>query len=253
MYLHHRIAVVMPVYNEQDHVADALGSIPDFVDAIVVVDDGSTDSTWSVLSGITDCRVTRLRHSSNRGVGAAIKTAYRHCLTTGAEIMARMDGDGQMDGDDLPRMLDRVVASADLVKGNRFLDATIARMPLLRWIGNATLSWLTRIACGFQRSLDSQCGYSCIRRAALERLDLEGLYDRYGFHNEMLFLSHRAGLVIETVPVKTVYKTEVSHINPFIAVPTILWLIARGYHRRRLTIKGCGYPDTGVPEPVSAE
>src|SRR5262249_16008785 len=216
MYLHHPIAVVMPVYNEQDQVAAALSSIPDFVDVIVVVDDGSTDSTWGVLSRASDYRLVRLRHSTNRGVGAAIKTGYRQCLTTGAEIIAIMDGDGQMDGDDRPRMLDRIKAGADFVKGNRFLDGTIARMPLLRWMGNSTFSELTRIACDFEGSLDSQCGYSCIRRAALEDLDLKGLYDRYGFHNEMLFLCISAGLVVETVPVKTVYKNEVSHINPFI-------------------------------------
>lgn|SRR5262245_46953991 len=252
MYLHHPIAVVMPVYNEQDHVANALSSIPEFVDAIVVVDDGSTDSTWSVLSSISDRRVVRLRHLRNSGVGAAIKTGYRHCLTTDAKIIAIMDGDGQMDGEDLPGMLDRVAAGADFVKGNRFLDATITRMPLLRWMGNATFSGLTRIACDFRGSLDSQCGYSCIRRSALERLDLRGLYDRYGFHNEMMFLCRRAGLVIETVPVKTVYKNEVSHINPLIAVPTILWLIARGYLRRLTTNNGV-YPDAAAPEPVSAE
>jgi len=243
----------MPVYNEQDHVNEALSSIPDFVDAIVVVDDGSTDSTWTVLSSVSDCRLTRLRHSSNRGVGAAIKTGYRRCLRTTADIIAIMDGDGQMDGDDLPRMLDRVAAGADFVKGNRFLDASIARMPLLRWIGNATFSGLTRLAGDFRGSIDSQCGYSCISRTALERLDLQGLYDRYGFHNEMLFLCRRAGLVIETVPVKTIYKNEVSHINPFIAVPTILGLIARGYLRRRLTTEIGGYPDTAAPEPASAD
>ena len=201
MYLDHHIAVVMPVYNEQDHVADALSSIPDYVDVIVVVDDGSTDSTWSVLSSVSDCRLVRLRHPRNRGVGAAIKTGYRHCLTTGAEIIAIMDGDGQMDANDLPKLLGRVAAGADLVKGNRFLDATIAQMPLPRWVGNAILSRLTRVACDFGGSLDSQCGYSCIRRTALDHMDLQGLYDRYGFHNEMLFLCRRAGLVIDTVPV----------------------------------------------------
>jgi len=253
MYSNHHVAVVMPVYNERDHLASALSSIPEFVDLVIVVDDGSTDSTWSVLSGMPDARLVKLRHLSNRGVGAAIKTGYRHCLSTNASMIAIMDGDGQMDGNDLPRMLDRVVAGADFVKGNRFLGPTIARMPWARWFGNAALSKLTSVACGFRGNLDSQCGYSAIRRGALARLDLEQLYDRYGFHNEMLFLCRRQGLLIATVPVKTVYKSEISHINPFIAVPTILWLILRGYIRRRLAQSSVDRTEGPVPEAVSGD
>src|SRR6516225_3038447 len=88
MYLNHLVAVVMPVYNEQGPVANAVSSVPGFIDVIVVVDDGSTDWTWRVLSGLADERLIRLRHSSNRGVGAAIKTGYQHCLTTNAELIA---------------------------------------------------------------------------------------------------------------------------------------------------------------------
>jgi glycosyltransferase involved in cell wall biosynthesis len=243
----------MPVYNEQDHVQNAVMSVPALVDLIVVVDDGSTDGTWKVLSEMADDRLKILRHPVNSGVGSAIKTGYQHCLTTNAEIIAIMDGDGQMDGGDLPRLLDRVRSGADFVKGNRFLDASIARMPLIRWVGNTVLSGLTRAACGFRGSLDSQCGYSAIRRMALARLDLASLYDRYGFHNEMLFLCERAGFTIDTVPVNTVYRNEVSHINPLVAVPTILLLIARGYINRLSTSRSLEYPESTVPEPVSAD
>ena len=253
MYLNLPIAVVMPVYNEQDHVKDAVLSVPVFVDLIVVVDDGSTDATLKVLSQIPDDRLTILRHPVNRGVGSAIKTGYQHCLTTSAEIFAIMDGDGQMDAADLPKLLDRVINGADFVKGNRFLDASIGRMPLLRWIGNSILSRLTRAACGIRGSLDSQCGYSAISRVALMQVDLSPLYNRYGFHNEMLFLCRNAGLAIDMVPVNTVYRNEVSHINPFVAVPTILMLIARGYLNRLLTLRNRAYPERTVPEPVSAD
>jgi glycosyltransferase involved in cell wall biosynthesis len=253
MYLDLPIAVVMPVYNEQDHVGNAVLSVPPFVDLIVVVDDGSTDATWSVLSEIADARLRILRHPVNRGVGSAIKTGYQHCLTTSAKIIAIMDGDGQMDGGDLPKLLDRVAGGADFVKGNRFLDASIGRMPFLRWIGNSVLSGLTRAACGIPGGLDSQCGYSAISRMALAQLDLASLYNRYGFHNEMLFLCRRSGLTIDSVPVTTVYRNEVSHINPFIAVPTILLLIARGYLNRLLTGRKQKYLEGTVPEPVSAD
>src|SRR5215510_4139208 len=109
MYRGHRVGVVMPVHNEQACVTRAIERVPDFVDLIVAVDDGSTDESLSTLSRITDSRVTLLRHESNRGVGAATKTGYRYCLAGNFELIAVMDGDGQMDGRDLPRLLNAVI------------------------------------------------------------------------------------------------------------------------------------------------
>src|SRR5262245_62052852 len=136
MYKEHRIAVVMPVHNEQDYLAQAIARVPAFVDSIVVIDDGSADATWQGLSQIEDVRVIKLRHQRNRGVGAATKTGYRYSLATDADLIAVMDGDGQMDGGDLYRLLDAAIAEADYVKGNRFLESTtLASMPLARFIG----------------------------------------------------------------------------------------------------------------------
>jgi hypothetical protein len=145
-----------------------------------------------------------------------------------------MDGDGQMDRRDLWRLLERAICGADYVKGNRFLDsATISRMPLARYIGNRTFSWLTRRAACFEQSLDAQCGYTVVRRSSLKQIKLGELYDRYGFPNEMFFAAKREGLVVTCVPVRTIYGDEVSGINPFTAVPAILFLIGRSYLRRR--------------------
>ncbi|HJZ66795.1 MAG TPA: glycosyltransferase family 2 protein [Blastocatellia bacterium] len=228
----------MPVHNEQACVARAIERVPDFVDLIVAVDDGSTDESLSTLSRITDSRVTLLRHESNRGVGAATKTGYRYCLAGNFELIAVMDGDGQMDGRDLPRLLNAVIDGAEYVKGNRFLDKeTIARMPLRRYLGNRVFSWLTRLTASFNESLDAHCGYTAIRRDSLARLDLDELYDRYGFPTEMFFAARRAGLRIESVPVRSVYGDEISGLNPFTVVPTILWLMLRNYLRERSRAK----------------
>jgi hypothetical protein len=168
-------------------------------------------------------------------VGAATKTGYRHSLTVGADLIAVMDGDGQMDGRDLHSLLDCALDGVDYVKGNRFLDPKSVRvMPRVRYIGNRVFSWLTRRAASFDGSLDAHCGYAVIRRQALERLALEDLYDRYGFPTEMFFAACRNGFAVECVAVKTIYGEEVSGINPFTTVPAILYLIARGYIRRRL-------------------
>lgn len=235
MYKGNRVAVVMPIHNEESFLERAIARVPCFVDLIVAVDDGSSDGTWLKLSAIRDRRLIRIRHGRNRGVGAATKTGYRCCLRAGIDLIAVMDGDGQMDGRDLWLLLDRAIAGADYVKGNRFLRAdTISRMPKLRYIGNLALSWLTRLAAGFGQSLDAQCGYTVIRSEALARLELEGLYDRYGFLNDMFFAAHRVGLKIESVPVRAIYGEEVSGINPLTAVPRILYLIGREFLRRIL-------------------
>jgi glycosyltransferase involved in cell wall biosynthesis len=236
MYRDQRVAVVMPVHNEEAHVEQAIKRVPSFVDLIVVIDDGSTDDTWRVISRITDRRLRKIKHNRNAGVGAATKTGYRHCLNTGTDLIAVMDGDGQMDGRDLARLLDRALNGAEYVKGNRFLDRESIRcMPGLRYIGNRFFSWLARLAASFPDKLDSHCGYTVIQSQALNRMVLEDLYDRYGFPTEMFFAALRAGLAVENVPVRTVYGDEVSGINPITAVPAIFFLIARNYLRRRFS------------------
>jgi glycosyltransferase involved in cell wall biosynthesis len=234
MYRDQRVAVVMPVHNEEAHVERAINRVPRFVDLIVVIDDGSSDDTWGVLSRIADDRLTTVRHNRNRGVGAATKTGYLHCLKTRVDLIAVMDGDGQMDGRDLFRLLDRALKGIDYVKGNRFLGSdTIGCMPRLRFIGNRFFSWLARRTAAFDDCLDAHCGYTVIHHHALKRLRLDELYDRYGFPTEMFFAACRAGLSVQSVPVRTVYGDEVSGINPLTAVPAILFLIGRNYVRRR--------------------
>ncbi|MCI0487424.1 MAG: glycosyltransferase family 2 protein [Blastocatellia bacterium] len=236
MYRGCRVAVVMPIHNEQEHLVRAISRVPPFVDTIVAIDDGSTDDTWERLSQIDNGKLVRLRHETNRGVGAATKTGYRYLLEGPGDLIAVMDGDGQMDGRDLGPLLDCAIAGADYVRGNRFLHReTIPRMPAGRYIGNLIFSWLTRRAAMLEIDLDAQCGYSVIRRSALRLLDLDRMYDRYGFPNEMVLAASRTGLAVESVPVRCVYGDEVSGINPFTSVPVITCLIARSYLRRKLS------------------
>lgn len=233
------VSVVMPVHNEENHIEAAVNRVPCFVDSIIVVDDGSTDESRRALSRMHNSRVTVLVHETNRGVGAATKTGYEHAMSARADLIAVMDGDGQMDGRDLSRLLNCAIDGADYVKGNRFLSLdTIGRMPRTRYLGNRVFSLLTHLAASFDASrnggLDAHCGYTVIRGEALARLTLDEMYDRYGFPTEMFFAALREGLNVRCIPVTTVYGDEVSGINPLKVVPAILYLIARGYLRRKL-------------------
>jgi len=236
MYRGLSVAVVMPVHNERDQIKQAIARVPSYVDRVLVIDDGSSDGTHSVLASIPDPRIEVITHQRNRGVGAATKTGYERALEIETDLVAVMDGDGQMDGEDLSRLLDRAIAGVDYVKGNRFLNVISVRsMPRIRYAGNRVFSWLARRAALFEGALDSHCGYAVIQRRALERLPLAELYDRYGFPTEMFFAARRANLTVDSVAVRTIYGDEVSGINPFTTIPTILFLIARGYLRIRFT------------------
>src|SRR5215813_13922278 len=233
MYCDQTVAVVMPIHNEATQIEKAVRRVPAFVDLIIAVNDGSTDDTSKILSQIADPRLVRLEHDRNRGVGAATKTGYKYSLKAGVDLVAVMDGDGQMDGLDLSSLLDCALAGADYVKGNRFLESdSVDCMPRLRYFGNRFFSWLTRNAALFSQDLDAHCGYTVIKRRALARLPLDELYNRYGFPSEMFFAGCRASLSIASVPVRTVYGDEISGINPLTTVPAIFFLIIRNYLRR---------------------
>ncbi|MES1210247.1 MAG: glycosyltransferase family 2 protein, partial [Pseudomonadota bacterium] len=166
------VAVVMPAFNEADKIGSALRSIPDLVDDILVVDDGSGDMT----AGAARDALERLRrpgrfevlvHVPNRGVGAAIATGYARALDLGADVVVVMAGDGQMDPADLPRLLEPVVEGrADYAKGNRLAwPGGWREIPPARLAGSLALSWLTRVATGYGDLFDSQCGYTAVSLA----------------------------------------------------------------------------------------
>ncbi|WP_293030910.1 glycosyltransferase family 2 protein, partial [Natronococcus sp.] len=211
MYGGRTIAVVVPAYDEAGFVGDVLETIPDYVDRVYAVDDRSRDRTWVEITdratrlnreatadrgrgtlvandGAFERRIVPIRHERNRGVGAAITTGYRRAISDGIDVTAVMAGDGQMDPAYLPALLDPIVdGEADYAKGNRLTDGGYrAEMPRFRLVGNAILTVLTRIASGYWRIGDPQNGYAAISRRALERLDLDAVYDRYGYPNDLL-------------------------------------------------------------------
>jgi len=230
-----RVAVVVPAHNEAKLIAATIGGIPTLVDRIVVVDDGSTDATAEAASGSGDARVEVIRHERNRGVGAATVTGYRRALEEGYDAVVVMNGDNQMDPDDLPTLVRPVVrGETDYTKANRlFTGQAWQLIPRTRYLGNAILSMLTKIASGYWHVADSQSGYTVIAREMLAQLDLERVYTDYGFPNDMLVHLNVWNARVRDVPSRPVYGVgERSGIRYRHVVPRISWLLLKGFFWR---------------------
>lgn len=251
-----RVAVVVPAFNEADKVAATVSSVPSFIDDVIVVDDGSGDDTavQARQAGGTyrDQRhVEVVRHPENRGVGAALVTGYCRALERGADIVTVMAGDGQMDPADLPRLLGPLVAGvADYVKGNRLAWPSGWRcFPLVRFVGCVVLSWLTRVATGYSRVFDSQCGYTAISRRALLAVNLERMYPRYGYPNDLLGRLADVGARVIDVPVRPVYGTGWrSGLRPWAVALPLTRILLAAFGRR---VTRHGKPRALVADQVS--
>lgn len=235
MYRQLRVAVVIPAFNEERAVAAAVESVPEFVDRIVVVDDASTDATSARASDAGDSTAMIVRHAENRGVGAAIVTGYRAALADRCDVVAVMAGDGQMDPADLPSLLDPIADdAADYVKGNRFMHPEVwTAMPPARIVGNLVLSAATRVTSGYRHVFDSQCGYTAIHARALRAIDLDGLFPRYGYPNDLLSRLHVADMRVVDVPVRPIYGPHwKSGIHIGTALHPISWVLLRSWGTR---------------------
>jgi glycosyltransferase involved in cell wall biosynthesis len=227
-----RVAVVVPAYDEERLVADTLRGIPGFVDRIFVVDDSSRDGTVAAAEGVGDPRVHILRHERNAGVGAAIATGYRRALEEEIDVTCVMAADNQMDPAELEELVEPVVrGEVDYAKANRLVSGEAWKViPRTRYLGNAVLSLLTKVASGYWHVADSQAGYTALSLAALRRLDLDALYPRYGFPNDMLVHLNIQNARVRDVPSRPIYDVgEQSGIKLRSVVPRISWLLFKGF------------------------
>jgi glycosyltransferase involved in cell wall biosynthesis len=240
MYRSLRVAVVIPAFNERRAIGQTVATVPSFIDDIIVVDDASSDDTQAqaeVAARRGDRRVgfEVIRHTRNAGVGRAITTGYRRAVAIGADVAVVMAGDGQMDPSDLPALLDPLADGvADYVKGNRFRHPAIwSTMPPTRIVGNLLLSAATRVTSGYHHVFDSQCGYTAIHRAALAAIELDELFPRYGYPNDMLSRLQVAGMRVLDVPVRPIYGEHWrSGINLGTALHPIPWVLLRSWGNR---------------------
>ena len=232
--------VVVPAYNEERLIERVLETMPAMVDQIIVVDDCSQDRTAEILEGAKarlGARLRVVRHKSNAGVGASIVTGYKASVedAVGNDLVAVMAGDAQMDPDELPRLLVPLLRDvADYTKGNRlFTGEAWAIIPRHRYLGNAVLSLLTKIASGYWHVADSQSGYTAITTDTLRVIKLDRLYPRYGFPNHLLVELNNYDFRVRDVPIRPIYNIgEVSGIRLPKVVPTLSWLLIKCYFWR---------------------
>jgi glycosyltransferase involved in cell wall biosynthesis len=230
-----RVAVVVPAHDEEALIEATLATIPELVDRVYVVDDHSQDATAARAQEVGDSRVEVISHSQNEGVGAAIITGYRRALAEGIDVVAVMAADGQMDPADLEAIAGPVArGEVDYAKANRlFTGQAWQLMPRHRYLGNAVLSMLTKIASGYWHVADSQSGYTAISREMLERLDLDRIYRRYGFPNDMLVHLNVWNARVRDLPSRPIYgQGERSGIKLSRVVPSIGWLLLKGFFWR---------------------
>lgn len=210
------IAVVIPCYRVRTHILGLLARIGPEVAQIFVVDDACPEGSGAhVLAGCLDRRVVVLVHEQNQGVGGAVITGYQHALAAGADVILKLDGDGQMDPALIPQFVKPILQGrADYVKGNRFHNIEDVRaMPMARLVGNAALSFMTKLSSGYWNMFDPTNGYTAISAAVLSHLPLHKVKRRYFFESDMLFRLGTLHALVLDLPMTAVYADEQSGLK----------------------------------------
>jgi glycosyltransferase involved in cell wall biosynthesis len=230
-----RVAVVVPAHNEEKLIEATLAGMPPFVDRVFVVDDRSTDGTAAAARAVADPRVDVIEHDRNEGVGAAIVTGYKVARAERIDVTCVMAGDNQMDPLELERLCLPVVrGELDYAKANRLVTGQAwSLIPRSRYLGNAILSLLTKVASGYWHIADSQAGYTAIGLPMLDVLDVDRVYKRYGFPNDMLVHLNVWNARVRDFPSRPIYGVgERSGIRLLGVVPRISWLLVKGFFWR---------------------
>jgi glycosyltransferase involved in cell wall biosynthesis len=228
------VAIVIPCYKVERHIASVIKGIPAHYQLIICVDDASPDGGAAAIETMADPRVTLLRHEKNRGVGGAMKTGYTEAIKRGAHICVKMDGDGQMNPDDLDDLVAPLIEDqAEYAKGNRFVDLKALRqMPTRRLLGNAFLSFTSKLACGYWNMLDVSNGFTAAKTELLRRMDFSKISERYFFETSVLIEINILRATVADVEMPARYGDEESSLRISRVASTFPPLLLRGLLRR---------------------
>jgi dolichol-phosphate mannosyltransferase len=216
-YREYNIVVVIPAYRVEREIKSVLSAMPDTIRHIIVVNDASPDRTATVVreAAKKDNRIILLNHEHNQGVGGAMITGFKKALELGAQIVVKIDGDGQMGLDHIPALLDPLIlGQADYTKGNRFRDfQSLSRMPIVRRVGNMGLSFMAKAATGYWNCFDPTNGFLAIRGNILSQLPLDKIHKTYFFETSMLSQLYLLGAFVKDIALPANYKGEKSNMS----------------------------------------
>jgi len=237
MYKKKTLAAVIPCYNEETQIENVINTMPSFVDHIVIIDDCSPDKTAEVVTKAKkkDKRVVLIQHEVNQGVGGAIASGYEWARDNDIDMAVVMAGDGQMNPDDMPSLLDPVVNDGvNYSKANRLIvNRAIDKVPFVRFFGNSVLSLLTKISSGYWHISDSQTGYTVADKDVLKTIEWQDMYKRYGQPNDLLIKLNVHNFRVRDVPTEPVYNVgEKSGIKVRKVIFTISNILVKGFFWR---------------------
>jgi len=216
-YETYKVAVVIPCYKVSLSLKSVLDSIGTEVTSIYCVDDNCPEESWKVAESIAnkDSRIRIIRRERNGGVGAAVISGYKAALEDDAEIIVKIDGDGQMSGKLIPNFIRPIYENrADFVKGNRFYHLkSLSGMPLVRIIGNSVLSFINKLSSGYWNLFDPYNGFTAIHAKVLKLIPMEKLNKRYFYEADILYMLSTIRAVVKNIPMDSVYEKEKSNLS----------------------------------------
>ena len=209
------ITVVIPAYKVKKHILDVVKTIPRFISNIIVIDDKCPQDSGKYIESLDIDKVTVIYHKENQGVGGAIVSGYKKAIKLNADIVIKVDGDGQMDSSYMKSLIEPIINGfADYTKGNRFKDfKALKSMPKIRLFGNSALSFLVKVASGYWNMMDPTNGYTAISKKALDGLNLEELSKRYFFESDMLINLNIENMIVQDVSIPARYGDEESSLS----------------------------------------
>lgn len=211
------VAVVIPCYKVSQTLKSVINDIGTEVTSIYCVDDNCPEESWKVAESIAnkDSRIRIIRRERNGGVGAAVISGYKAALENDAEIIVKIDGDGQMAPRLIPNFIRPIYEKrADFIKGNRFHDLkSISGMPLVRIFGNTVLSFINKLSSGYWNLFDPNNGFTAIHAKVLKLIPMEKLNKGFFYEADMLFRLSTIRAVVKDIPMDSVYEDEKSNLS----------------------------------------
>jgi glycosyltransferase involved in cell wall biosynthesis len=230
-----KLAVVIPAYKVTGTIQNVVAGLGPEVDQIFVIDDACPEGSADVLERATkDSRITVIRHKENLGVGGAVISGYQAALSAGADVIVKVDGDGQMDTSLIKHLVEPIISGeADYVKGNRFESIeSVREMPFIRLLGNAGLTFLTKFSTGYWDVSDPTNGFTAISSQIASKINFEKVAKRYFFESDMLFRLNVAQAVVIDLPIAARYGSEKSNLSVLKSFVSFPFLHLRNFAKR---------------------